>query len=138
MVEPASFLADELRKTDPDRYLLTLFAPRAVRPALWALFAFNVELVKTRASVSNTQLGLIRLQWWRDEIARIYDGGDGGQIPVLSTLAPLIHKGDLPHEWFEALLYAREFDLEERQQPDFPGRYAHSRPGVESSRRWRL
>jgi NADH dehydrogenase [ubiquinone] 1 alpha subcomplex assembly factor 6 len=121
VVEPASFLAADLRKSDPDRYLLTLFAPRAVRPALWALFAFNAELVKTRSAVSNTQLGLIRLQWWRDEIARIYGGGDGGQIPVLSTLAPLIHKGGLPHEWFEALLYAREFDLEDVAPANWAG-----------------
>lgn len=113
MVEPASFLAADLRKSDPDRFLLTLFAPRIVRPALQALFLFNTELVKTRASVSNTQLGLIRLQWWRDEIARIYAGGGGGQIPVLSTLAPLMHNGVLPNELFNALLYAREFDLED-------------------------
>ena len=113
MVEPASFLAADLRKSDPDRFLLTLFAQRAVRPALQALFLFNSELVKTRTSVSNTQLGLIRLQWWRDEIAKIYDGDPCGQIPVLSTLAPLMQNGTLPHEWFEALLYAREFDLED-------------------------
>ena len=113
MTETASFLGPELKKADPNRYLLTLFAPPAVRPALWALFLFNQELVRTRSSVSNTQLGLIRLQWWREELAKIYDGWDGGQIPVLSTLAPLMHKGDLPREWFEALLYAREFDLED-------------------------
>lgn len=113
MADTLSFLGPELKKADPDRYLLTLFAPRSRRQALWALFLFNQELVRTRASVSNTQLGLIRLQWWRDEINRIYDGGDGGQIPVLSTLAPLIKSGALPHEWFEALLYAREFDLED-------------------------
>lgn len=109
----ATFLAIELKKADPDRYLLTLFAPREHRPALHALYLFNIELVKTRPSVSNTQLGHIRLQWWRDEIAKIYDGGDGGQVPLLSTLAPLMHNGTLPHEWFEALIYAREFDLED-------------------------
>jgi phytoene/squalene synthetase len=112
-VEAASFLGPELKKADPDRYLLTLFAPRPMRPALHALFLFNVELVRTRGAVSNTQLGLIRLQWWREELGKIYDGGDGGQIPVFSTLAPLIHNGTLPREWFEALLYAREFDLED-------------------------
>lgn len=111
-----SFLASELKKLDPDRYLLTLFAPSAMRPSLHALFLFHHELVRTRASVSNMQLGLIRLQWWRDEIAKIYDGSDvkaGGQTPVLSTLAPLMQSGTLPREWFEALLYAREFDLED-------------------------
>lgn len=108
-----SFMASDLKKADPDRYLLSLFAPRAMRPALWALFLFNHELVRTRAMVGDTSLGLIRLQWWRDEITRIYRGGSGGEVPILSTLAPVIHAQDLPQDWFEDLLLAREFDLED-------------------------
>jgi len=108
-----SFLAADLKKVDPDRYLLSLFAPARAREALWALFLFNHEIARTRSMVSETQLGLIRLQWWRDEIDRLYAGGDGGQIPILSTLAPVIHAQNLPQEWFEAMIYAREFDLED-------------------------
>lgn len=107
------FLARDLRKVDPDRYLLSLFAPASARPALWALFLFHHELAKTRSMVTDTRLGLIRLQWWRDEITRIYDGQGCGQIPVLSTMAPLMENGTLPRELFEAMLYAREFDLED-------------------------
>lgn len=109
----ASFLAAELKKADPDRYLLSLFAPAGARQALWALFLFNHEIAKTRSMVTDTNLGLIRLQWWRDEIAKICQGGTGGQIPVLSTLAQAIHAHNLPQEWFDALIYAREFDLED-------------------------
>lgn len=109
----ASFLAADLKKADPDRYLLSLFAPAAARPALWALFSFNHEIAKTRSMVTDTNLGLIRLQWWRDEIAKICHGGNGGQIPILSTLAPAIHAHTLPQDWFDALIYAREFDLED-------------------------
>lgn len=108
-----AFLASDLRRADPDRYLLSLFAPAASRAPLWALFLFNHEIAKTRAMVTDTNLGLIRLQWWRDEIARVYGGGSGGQIPLLSTLAPLIHQQRLPQEWFDAILYAHEFDLED-------------------------
>lgn len=109
----ASFLAAELKKADPDRYLLSLFAPARARQALWALFLFNHEIAKTRSMVTDTTLGLIRLQWWRDEIAKICHGGTGGQIPVLSTLAPAIHAHNLPQAWFDGLIYAREFDLED-------------------------
>ncbi len=108
-----SFMATDLKKADPDRYLLSLFSPMASRPALWALFLFNHEIVRTRSVVSDTRLGLIRLQWWRDEIAKIYAGGDGGQIPILSTMAPVIHAQAVPQELFETLIYAREFDLED-------------------------
>lgn len=108
-----SFLAADLKKADSDRYLLSLFAPARARGALWSLFLFNHEIAKTRSMVTDTNLGLIRLQWWRDEIARICHGGNGGQIPILSTLAPAIHTHNLPQEWFDSLIYAREFDLED-------------------------
>ena len=55
----------------------------------------------------------MRLQWWRDRISEIYAGKDGGQIPVLSTLAPVIREKGLSQELFDQLTYAREFDLED-------------------------
>lgn len=108
-----AFLAADLSRADPDRHLLTLFYPRSVRPYLQALFLLNHEIARTRAMVTDTNLGLIRLQWWRDEISKTYAGKDSGQIPVLSTLAPMIGQGRLPFEAFETLLFAREFDLED-------------------------
>lgn len=110
---PLPYLAAELRKADPDRYLLSLFAQPDRREALWALFLFNHEIAKTRDVVSDTTLGLIRLQWWRDEIAKIYAGGSGGQNAVLSTLAKAVGQYDLPQDLFDTLIYAREFDLED-------------------------
>lgn len=108
-----AFLAADLRRADPDRHLLTLFYPHSVRPHLQALFLLSHEIARTRSMVTDTNLGLIRLQWWRDEIAKVYGGIDSGQIPVLSTLAPVIGAGRLPFEAFETLLFAREFDLED-------------------------
>lgn len=109
----ADFLANELRRVDPDRHLLSLFVKRSARPAVQALFLFHHELTRIRSSVSDTTLGHIRLQWWRDEIGKLYAGGDGGQTPILSTLAPLIHAQVFPQALFDDLLYAREFDLED-------------------------
>jgi len=109
----AAFLADDLKKVDPDRHLLGFFAPRAARPALWALFLLRHEIAKTRDVVSDTRLGHIRLQWWRDEISKIYAGQDTGQIPVLSALAPTIKEKEIPFSLFEEILHGREFDLED-------------------------
>ncbi len=117
----ASFLAADLKKADPDRYLLSLFAPLAARPALWALFLLKHEIARTRGVVSNTQLGLIRLQWWRDEIGKIYAGGSGGEIPILSTLAPVIRERGLKQELFDTLIFAHEFDLEDVPPENFDG-----------------
>jgi NADH dehydrogenase [ubiquinone] 1 alpha subcomplex assembly factor 6 len=107
-----TYCGNLVRQHEPDRFLLTLFERPSVRPALWALYALNWEISRTRYMVTDTRLGHIRLQWWRDEIGKVYDGGGGGNIPTLSTLAPLIHEGRLPRVHFEEILYAREFDLE--------------------------
>lgn len=117
----ASFLAADLKKADPDRHLLSLFAPRVSRAPLVALFLLKHEIARTRSMVSNTQLGLIRLQWWRDEIARLYRDGDGGEIPILSTLAPAIRERGLPQDLFETLIFAHEFDLEDVPPENFDG-----------------
>lgn len=107
------YLAEQTRQHDPDRYLLSLFAPKRVRPALHALFMFNHEIAKTREVVSETQLGLIRLQWWRERIGEIYDGKSAPEHEVLQGLEAAIRAHDLSQEYFETLIYAREFDLED-------------------------
>lgn len=104
-----------MRANDPDRFLISLAAKPQARPALWALYAFNYEIAKTREVVSDTTLGLIRLQWWRDALAAIYNGG-GEEAPasdILAGLAAAIKDYDLPRAWFEELILAREFDLED-------------------------
>ncbi len=116
-----TFLSADLRRLDYDRYLLSLFVPEAKRDAVQALFLFDHEIARTRSMVTDTNLGLIRLQWWRDEIARLYAGGDGGEIPILSTMAPLIHQQALPQDLFDHLIYAHEFDLEDVQPETMAG-----------------
>ncbi len=110
---PLSYCANLVRQHDPNRFLLTLLMPTQKRESLWALFALNWDIARTRAMVTDTHLGLIRLQWWRDEIHKIYNGGTGGEVPALSTLAPVIHQQNIPQDWFDNLIYAREFDLED-------------------------
>ncbi len=107
-----SYCGAHVRENDPDRFLLSMFAPAERRESLWALFAFNYEIAKTREVVSETQLGLIRLQWWRESIGKIYEGGAVPEHEILKTLAPAIRVYDLPRDLFDTLVYAREFDLE--------------------------
>lgn len=101
-----------VRQQDSDRFLLSLMVGGRYRPALWALFAFNYEIAKTREVVSDTTIGLIRLQWWRDAIKEIYEGQPVRQHEVVEALAEAIKQYNLPREDFDNLIYAREFDLE--------------------------
>jgi len=100
------------RRHDPDRYLVSLMMPRRARAALWVLYALNFEIAKTREIVTDTTIGLIRLQWWRDAIGEIYEAKEPRAHEVVTPLAKIIAQYDLPKEPFEALIYAREFDLE--------------------------
>lgn len=111
------------RKADPDRFMLAMGTPGAARRgAVCALLAFNHEIAKTREVVSEQTLGLIRLQWWRDEIAKLYkEEGGAPASEVLAALGETIKRYELPQSAFEALCYAREFDLEDVLPGDMDG-----------------
>jgi len=119
--DTADYCFETVRKHDPDRFILTLLAKAPARPALFALYAFNYEIAKTREVVTETQLGLIRLQWWRDALAALYDGKPPLKHQILEPLAAAIAEYKLPRDLFDALLYGREFDLEDRLPATLPG-----------------
>ena len=118
-----SYCCNIVRKHDPDRFLLSLLVPACHRESVWALYAFNFEIAKTREIVSETTIGLIRLQWWREAIADIYQGKPPREHEIVSALAGVIKKYNLPQELFDNLIYAREFDLEDRSPASIEGLY---------------
>ena len=114
MAEIASYCAQMLRRQDADRYLTALFAPGDRREALFALYAFNLEVARAREIVSEPVMGLIRLQWWREAIDEIYQGGQGRvrAHEVIRPLANAISGHGLTHGLFERLIATRERDLD--------------------------
>ena len=108
-----SEVQDMLRRHDRDRYLSTFFAPDAKRPHLLALYAFNAEVTRIRGLVSDPNIGMIRLQWWRDTI----ESGTGGGHPVAEALFSAIAEGSLPKQALLDLVTAREFDLFQDRMP---------------------
>jgi phytoene synthase len=93
---------------DHDRYILTMAADAGARPHLWALYAFNHEIAKTREVVRDVNAGLIRLAWWREALA-------APQPPahdVARALDAAIKTYHLPSELFSRLLDARGIDLD--------------------------
>lgn len=106
-----------VREWDKDRYLATLLAPEAARDHLWAIYAFDAEIARIRTAVSETELGEIRYQWWRDAIDAIYEDRALEPHPVLLGLAPVIRAADLPRHAFINLIEARRFDLYDDPMP---------------------
>ncbi len=106
------------RSGDPDRALAALFAPREARPDLLALCAFNVELARIAEQAKEPELGAIRLQWWREAIARARAGEAAGH-PVADAFGETMRRHALSAERIETLIDARLFDVATRIMPDW-------------------
>ncbi len=106
---------DLVRRHDRPRYYASLFAPADRRDALFALFALKAEIARIPALVSEAGLGEIRLQWWREALERIADGGQGeggsGESPHLNSLGQAIARHRLPVAALTALIDAHRGDL---------------------------
>jgi phytoene synthase len=61
--------------------------------------------------VTEPMLGRIRLQWWRESLEAIYDGGPVRPHEIVTPLADLIRTRGLSRRHFDRLLDAREQDL---------------------------
>lgn len=102
----------EVRRVDEDRWLASRFAPAHVRARLIAIYALNHEIARTADVVSQAAIGDIRLQWWRDALAEIFDGKAVRAHPVLTAIAQAHQETPLPRAALEALIDARGRDLD--------------------------
>lgn len=98
---------EEVRAHDNDRFLTLLFAPSAKRPALTALYAFNIEIARIAELVTEPMMGHIRLQWWRETLEGLPHGETRGH-----AAAEALHEaGAVPLDKLQSLIDARERDL---------------------------
>ncbi|MCP4328080.1 MAG: squalene/phytoene synthase family protein [Alphaproteobacteria bacterium] len=103
--------ADLVRKLDRDRFLTAQFAPPERRDDLFALYAFNVEIAKTREVVNEPILGQVRLEWWRETVESLF-AGQHRHHQVADALGRAIENRSLNRALFDGLIDAREFDLD--------------------------
>lgn len=99
-----------VRDGDKDRFLATLFAPQKYRRALYALYAFNLEVARVRETAREPMPGEIRLQWWRDVLGGV-GRGDVAANPVAAALREIVVRYRLPPKALAELIDARTFDL---------------------------
>src|SRR5688572_12376687 len=103
-------LSETVRRVDEDRWLASRFASAHVRGDLVALYALNYELARTAEVVSQPTLGDIRLAWWREAVAEIYEGRTPRAHPVVDALAQ--SRKLWPRQALEDLIDARARDLD--------------------------
>ncbi len=118
-----------VRRGDPERFLSAMTAPPAARERLMAVYAFNLELARIPTVVSEPMLGLIRLQWWRDTVAAVFEGRAAPAHEVAAPLAQAVAAAGLPRTAVERLLDARARDVAAEPFADFAALREHLRDG---------
>ncbi|MDO8875451.1 MAG: squalene/phytoene synthase family protein, partial [Pseudolabrys sp.] len=99
-----------VREADRDRYLAALFAPAERRDALFALYAFNIEISRVRDVAREPMPGEIRLQWWREVLSGERDG-EAAAHPVAAALVAALMQHNIAPERLSAIIDAHTFDL---------------------------
>jgi phytoene synthase len=115
-----------VRAGDKDRYLASLFAPADRRPALYALYAFNLEIARVRELAREPMAGEIRLQWWRETLAGTR-AGEAAANPVAAALMETMAHFGLSAEILANLIEARAFDLYDDPMPTLDAFAAYGR-----------
>ncbi|KAI0816492.1 Squalene/phytoene synthase [Xylaria sp. FL0064] len=64
----------QLRQSDNDAFLIRNFIPQSRRDAYDAFRALNLELVRLPELVSNSTIGQLRMQFWRDAVRNTFAG----------------------------------------------------------------
>jgi len=100
-----------VRSADRDRFLTVLFAPAEHRAALFALYAFNIEVARVREVAREPLAGEIRLQWWREALDAEARVDEVAAHPVAAALREARGRYDLPLARLAAMIEARRFDL---------------------------
>lgn len=82
-----------------------------------ALYAFCREVDDVVDEIHDPAIARIKLQWWREELARCYQGQ--AQHPVGKALQALLPDYDLPQPLFEQIIDGMQMDLDQNRYADF-------------------
>jgi phytoene synthase len=107
----------QVRQGDRDRYLALLFSPAEVRASLAAIAAFNLELARAASDISESMLGLVRLQWWREAVEEIRAGGATRRHPVVEAVSVATRTHGLSTDRMLAMIESREEEIESGEAP---------------------
>ncbi len=106
------------------------FLPADRRRAITAFYAFCREVDDIADECHDPVVARAKLAWWRDEVARLYDGEP--DHPVTRALVEAITAYRLPRDAFEQIIDGMEMDLGHVRYPDFKtlNLYCHRVAGV--------
>ena len=103
--------AELVARGDPDRFASAMTAPVDLRGRLMVLYAFNLEVARAPWVTQEPMIAEMRIQWWVDAIAEIYEDRNPRRHEVVTPLVDVIRQAELPRAPFDALMQARRQDI---------------------------
>lgn len=129
-MSPDEYCQQKAAQSGSSFYYSFLFLPPPRRRAITALYAFCREVDDVVDEVPDPDIARTKLAWWRQEIARAFDGTP--QHPVAQALVPVVREFALAQDQFRTIIDGMAMDLEQSRYLDFPALelYCHRVAGV--------
>ncbi|MEQ9259728.1 MAG: squalene/phytoene synthase family protein [Roseovarius sp.] len=108
--------AQLVERGDAERFRATMAAPPAARAALFPIYAFNLEVSRAPWVTQEPMIAEMRLQWWRDALEEIREGGPVRRHEVATPLAKVLDATGA--ELLDALIDARRWDIQKEPFED--------------------
>ena len=127
---PEAYCQEKAAKSGSSFYYAFLFLPPPRRAAITALYAFCREVDDVVDESSDPSIAARTLQWWREEIERLYQGRP--THPVTLALAPHVVPFAITKNRLLEIVAGMEMDLHQSRYLDFAGlaHYCHHVAGV--------
>lgn len=104
-----SACAGLVQRGDPDRFMAAMAARPAARDVLFPLYAFNLEVARAPWLTQEAMIAEMRLQWWRDALEEIGQGGNVRRHEVVTPLAAVLDADAAT--LLDKLIVARRWDI---------------------------
>lgn len=129
-MSPDEYCQDKAARSGSSFYYSFLFLPSEQRRAITALYAFCREVDDVVDESSDAGLARTRLAWWRQELAKLYDGAP--EHPVTRALQPHLQRFGIDRSRLEEIIDGMQMDLDQDRYVDFEGLrlYCHRVAGV--------
>jgi phytoene/squalene synthetase len=95
---------------DPARFRAVMAAPVGLRARLFPIYAFNIEVARAPWVTKEPMIAQMRLQWWRDAMDEIVEGGTVRRHEVVTPLASVVDAEGA--RLLGGIVAARQVDIE--------------------------
>lgn len=116
-MEPLDYCRDKVAAPGSAVYYALRFAPPDQHDALLALHAMHAEITEIPDEVSEAAVGEVKLNWWREEIERLFAGSP--RHPASQALAPAVQNHGLEADDLREMIEGAAMDLAYGSYPSF-------------------